>query len=520
MSKRFPGRRLSWVRLTVLALVVGGLGYAGYSSVRALQDDWVAEESTPWFSAYVDATATPSYEFEVQTGDDQKTVTLSFIVAASPTTCEPTWGTHYTLDEAAADLDLDRRIARHVRGGGEAIVSFGGLFNAELALACDSVDELADQYRAIIDRYDLTTIDLDIEGDALADTVSRERRADAIAQLQDEQRDAGRQPVAVWLTLPVAHDGLTGDGVSLVQEMLDAGVALAGVNVMTMNFTGDDAAADPAAVAITALEGTHRQLRAIYADRDQPMGAATAWRMVGATPMIGQNDVRAEVFGLDDAAALNAFAVEKGLGRMSMWSANRDQTCAEAYPDWQIVSDACSGIQQDGQRFGQVLAAGFEGSPSAAADAPSPTPNATSIDDLVDDPETSPYPVWDENASYPAETRVVWRRSVYVAKWWSSGDQPDNPALSTAENPWRLIGPVLDGETPIPEPQLPDGFYPTWEGETTYSKNDRVMLDGVAYEARWWTQAENPAAGQQDPGNSPWRRLTTEEVEKLLEGEE
>jgi chitinase len=48
-------------------------------------------------------------------------------------------------------------------------------------------------------------------------------------------------------------------------------------------------------------------------------------------------------------------------------------------------------------------------------------------------------------------------------------------------------------------------------------QGQRIMLDGVAFEAKWWTQGDNPASGQADPGSSPWRTLTQEEIAKLLE---
>ena len=48
---------------------------------------------------------------------------------------------------------------------------------------------------------------------------------------------------------------------------------------------------------------------------------------MGATPMIGQNDVPGETFSLSDAHALVSFAHRMHLARVSMWSANRDTQC-------------------------------------------------------------------------------------------------------------------------------------------------------------------------------------------------
>ena len=62
--------------------------------------------------------------------------------------------------------------------------------------------------------------------------------------------------------------------------------------------------------------------------------------------------------------------------------------------------------------------------------------------------------------------KVVRHHNVYEAKWWTKGDVPDNPVLQSWETPWNLIGPVLPGEKPIPQPTVPKDTYPSW------SKND------------------------------------------------
>lgn len=515
MSKRFPGRRLSPFRLAILIAIISVFATGGFVGVRSWQDGQEAGRSEPWFGGYVDVTATPVHHFETLVDPVDRNVALGFVVASGPDECESSWGGYYTLAEARVALELDRRVARLKQSGGQVVVSFGGEANTELALACDDPTELSAQYREVIERYEPAAIDLDIEGEALLDTASRTRRAEAIAQIQGESDE----PIPVWLTLPVGADGMTADGVATVQAFLDAGARIAGVNAMTMNFTGETAANDPAGMAIAALESAHRQLSAIYADRGEDYGGQTLWRMLGATPMIGQNDVEPEVFTLDDARRLHAFATEVGLGRVSLWSANRDRTCAEAYADLSVVSDSCSGVVQGDERFSAILGAGLTGTPNGIDDTGAATPTLRP-EDIEDDPESSPYPIWDATASYPADTRVVWRRNVYVAKWWSTSIQPDDPTLAAADSPWRLVGPVLPGETPLPQLSLPEDFYPMWAPTVIYHRGDRTMLDGVAYEAKWWTLDDNPASGQADPGASPWRVLTQAEIESLLDGED
>lgn len=452
--------------------------------------------------------------FEAPASDAARDVVLSFVVAAKDDPCTPTWGTAYTLEEAATGLDLDRRLARLEQLGGQVIVSFGGLLNDELATGCTDPVALAAAYTAVLDRYKVTTIDLDIEGGNLTDTAAGQRRAVAMQTIQAKRRAAGTD-LAVWLTLPVSPAGMTEDGTNAVTGMLDAGVDLAGVNLMTMDYGSSRTDGDSMATAsIAALNSGHRQLTALYSRAGTNLSAATLWSKIGATPMIGQNDVREEVFGLKDATELNAFAQEVKLGRMSLWSLNRDRTCGSNYADLKRVSDSCSGIDQGEKSFATLLAKGFAGRPETSA--ASTTTAEPAAETLVDDPETSPYPVWSAASSYLAETKVVWHHNVYQAKWWSRGDLPDNPVLNTWETPWTLIGPVLKGETPFAPSSLPAGTYPDWAGTDVYVKGARVLLDDVPYEAKWWNQAESPEAASSNPDGSAWAPLTAGEVASVL----
>lgn len=52
---------------------------------------------------------------------------------------------------------------------------------------------------------------------------------------------------------------------------------------------------------------------------------AQAYAMLGATPMIGKNDVASEVFTLVDAQKLADYAIQKKVGLIAFWAINRDQ---------------------------------------------------------------------------------------------------------------------------------------------------------------------------------------------------
>ena len=507
-------RRLSPLRLGIAVIVTAAVVTGGVLWGKTAISDAVSPTISPWFAAYVDVTATPQFAFEAPASDAAKNVVLSFVVSDASNACAPSWGTAYSLDEASVDLDLDRRIARLQQQGGEAIVSFGGAANTELAVGCTDASALQKAYSTVIDRYDLSTIDLDLEGAGLSATAA-DRRATAIAAIQSQRRDVG-DDLAVWLTLPVTSDGLSTEGTDAVAAMLKAGVDIAGVNGMTMDY-GDSLGTQTMIGATTAALGSLRsQLDVLYSNAGTNLSNKTLWSKVGATPMIGQNDVASEVFTLKAAKALNAFALDNGLGRVSMWSLNRDMTCGPNYVDLTTVSDSCSGIDQGEKRFAEVLGNALTGSPEAVSTVKTtPEPVET---EAADDPATSPYAIWAEGNTYLLGTKVVWHRNVYEAKWWTKGDVPDNPVLQASDTPWTLIGPVLPGETPEPVPTLPAGTYKDWSGKATYEEGDRVLLDGVPYEAKWWTQGDSPEAAAVDSESSPWLPLTLAQINEVLAG--
>ncbi|MGJ9422801.1 chitinase [Aeromicrobium sp. CF3.5] len=487
-------------------VVAGALAFSALSGVRWFEDSQAASTGTTWFAGYADVTVTPQFEFEDPASRAARHVVLSFVVASAEDPCDPSWGGAYSLDDASKELDLDRRVARLRQSSGEPVVSFGGAINDELATACTDPAQLLGAYRDVVDRYDLRVIDLDIEGPALSDAAASERRATAIAALQAE-RAAADKDLRVWLTLPVTPAGLTIEGRQNVATLLDNDVQLSGVNLMTMNY-GDSRVADQsmAEASISALNTTHQQLQAVYSENGTSIGSATLWKRMGATPMIGQNDLAGEIFDVQDARELNRFARSKGLARLSMWSLNRDLTCGANYPDIRVVSNSCSGVEQGDVTFADVLGASMKDRPGGAAVTPT-APAGAPAEAIDDDPLTSPYAIWDPAQTYLEGTRVVWHRNVYVATWWTQSDVPDDPTVDVSSSPWQLVGPVLPGEKPIEVPTLPAGTYPAWDDERVYEKGERILFEGVAFRAKWWNQGDNPTSrtGRTEP--SPWIQL-------------
>jgi hypothetical protein len=271
------------------------------------------------------------------TASGARRFTLGFVVdGASP--CTPAWGG--VVDPASGHMSAEIAALRAM--GGDVIVSFGGAAGTELARSCTTVASLQAAYQSIVDRHALTSIDLDIEGGAIADRASVDRRSDALASMQAAARGRGDE-LHVSLTLPVLPSGLTADGIYVVQSAVARGVAIDVVNIMAMDY-GAGAAPHPEGqmgeYAVLAATNLHQQLASILPGTSD----AERWRMVGVTPMIGQNDVLTERFYPSDAAVLRDAARARGFGRLSMWSADRDRPCPGGPQPW--PSATCSSIDQ------------------------------------------------------------------------------------------------------------------------------------------------------------------------------
>ena len=350
--------------LTVTAVIV----IAGCSSPLPAVTGGQATTGPPnaspgWFGGYLDVTQGPGLRLRDPAGhstrDGKVTTVLSFINSDPATPCEPSWGGYYGLQQADAQLGLTAQVEAFRKAGNDVAVSFGGQLGLELATACTDTDALVRAYGSVVAKYGLGVVDLDLEGKSLEDHAASSRRAAAMARLQ-----AGRTadaPLRVWLTLPVSAGGLTPGGEDAIRTMLEAGVELAGVNLMTMNFGPLESGQTMLAAGIGAAEGTHRVLAALYEKAGKPLEPAALWHKIGLTPMIGTNDVRGQVFTLEDAKGFNAFASERGIGRMSMWSVNRDTGCdsSSAEQGTDAASPECSGVKQEPGMYAKLLGAGY-----------------------------------------------------------------------------------------------------------------------------------------------------------------
>ncbi len=166
--------------------------------------------------------------FQITSCDDacgQKFYTIAFVIADSRGM--PAWDGRFPMERNlyAAQINAIRR------RGGDVIVSFGGADGTEIAISETNTTALEKMYQSVIDCYQFTWLDFDIEGDSLSNTEANKRRNIVLASLQ-----AKNPGLVVSFTLPVDPDGISAESQSLLADAVAKGVKVHSVNVMTMDF--------------------------------------------------------------------------------------------------------------------------------------------------------------------------------------------------------------------------------------------------------------------------------------------
>lgn len=486
-------RRYSPLRIFLGLAVVGGAGSLAAWRIHQRIIDAAPVRAT-YFAPYVDATLSPIYAFQDPTQNDAKQTVLGFVVASGTKSCSPTWGGVYTPNAANQDLALNSRLAEYASIGGTAIVSFGGQAHTHLSMACTTPTSLAAAYQQIIHQYDQHIVDFDIEGTALLSQAATLRRAAALSIVAHE--DPGLQ---IWLTLPATPQGLSDPGIAVIRALLLKRVPLAGVNVMTMDFTSTPGGLIQTAEG--ALTAAHQQLTKLFGQYRIPLNSHQIWNHMGVTFQIGQNNVVGQRLSLQSAAQLVSWSTSQAIGRVSFWSLNRDAPCAASLANEAVYSNTCSDAQTAPLAFSSEIEHLVPASVQHGHGLIQVTTTVSA------NPANAPFPIWIASFPYPAGYKVVWDGYIYEAKWYNQGQQPTQQFEYAYQTPWELLGPVLSSDHAPTLPTLPPGADPTWEPTVTYQPGQVVEFGGLPYQAKWANQAQSPASAMADPTISPWQPL-------------
>jgi hypothetical protein len=275
--------------------------------------------------------------------------TLAFLETLGKSSCTPAWNGIKTQTLSAGRYVTDIASLRGL--GGDVIPSFGGWSadqgGTEIADSCKDVSAIAAAYESVITTYDVTRLDMDVEGRSLTRTDGIDRRNQALKVVEDWAA-SHKRPFQVSYTLPTTPSGLEASGVAVLENAIANGTRVDVVNIMTFDYY-DRVTTDMGTAAISAAQGLFSQLRGLYPSKSD----AQLWAMEGNTILPGIDDYpkKTEVTYPADAQRLYDFAVSKGINTLSMWAIQRDNGGCPGTTD----SNSCSGILQDPWQFSQIL---------------------------------------------------------------------------------------------------------------------------------------------------------------------
>ncbi|KNF08272.1 putative bifunctional chitinase/lysozyme [Gottschalkia purinilytica] len=465
------------------------------------------------FVPYVDFTAWPLFDISQVEKTGANKYVLAFIVSEGGTKPVPRWGGF-----SEYNLNHQKDVINKLRAkDGEVMVSFGGANGTPLAVTASTPEQLKDIYAQVIDAYNLKYIDFDIEGSWVAHKESIERRSKALALLQKDEK---YKDVKVWYTLPVLPTGLTNDGIEVVKSALKHGVKLEGVNVMTMEFgpyyvPSKLQPGELAKHSISAGENLVRNLKDAYKSVGITKTDEELWPMVGITPMVGQNFNKNEVFYQEDARILTKFAREKKIGLLSMWSINRDKE--DPNGPWNPnPSHDFSGIAQKEYEFASIFKQ-FEEKDDGGV-VIEPTLKAPNIDVLKGQKEGDytinvkvPSNNKGNNVKIYENNKVVKEVNIEENKDVLQEVKYSVVGNKVGEYVYKAV--LSDGLSSVESQTITvnvkeiDTSLPQWDPSKVYLGGERVIYNGLEYEAKYWTQGNNPEE------SDAWKLLSDVAVE-------
>jgi glycosyl hydrolase family 18 (putative chitinase) len=321
----------------------------------------VVAMASPASAAQNDGKALPTHlfapYFESFNGDNPATIaqqsgakflTMAFLQTAAVGSCTVDWNGDPSTPVAQSTFGAAIRQIRAT--GGDVIPSFGGFAaddtSTEIADSCTSVPAIAAAYENVITTYNVTRLDLDTEDLSLTNTAGIDRRNKAIRLVEDWAARHHRT-VQFTYTLPSAPTGLAPTGLAVLQNAVANHARVDVVNIMTFDYF-DGQPHEMATDTMTAAAGLIGQLHALFPNRS----TARLWSMVGVTEMVGIDDFGAsETFTLDDATAIQHFALSHNISYLAFWAIERDNGSCPGLKGQGL----CSGVAQSTWQFAHVF---------------------------------------------------------------------------------------------------------------------------------------------------------------------
>jgi Carbohydrate binding domain len=254
--------------------------------------------------------------------------------------CTPAWDGDAN-HKVSSDSTVTGVVNAVRAAGGDVSVSFGGYNGVELGATCGGASGLANAYQQVINKYRLTRIDLDYEGDDLDANMGV--RFGAIKILEQNNPN-----LKVSLTIPATTVGFPDTGKDEIRQAISAGARLDLINFMAFDYGGP--AGSMAASVQSITDQAAAQLSTLYG-----WSSATAYAHLGLQLMNGHTDQPSELFTQDTFRTLLSYARSKHVGWFSYWSLNRDRACDPSVPhNW--AEGYCSSVSQTPYEFSKIVA--------------------------------------------------------------------------------------------------------------------------------------------------------------------
>jgi chitinase len=345
---------------------------------------------------------------QVMSATGQKTFELAFVLANGG--CTPAW-------DGTANVSSDSTVGGVINSvrsaGGDVSVSFGGYGGTKLGQVCGSASATAAAEQAVINKYALKAIDLDLEEPEYENTSAINNEVGAAQILQ-----ANNPGLYISITTAGTSAGTGYFGQNVLNTAKSIGFTPNNFSIMPFDggFSG-------ASSQIAALNAFHGLLVNTFG-----WSSATAFAHEGFSGMNGRTD-SAEYFYQADFQSVLSYATGNGLGRFTYWSLNRDRQCSP--PDNNgTLSGTCSSVAQGAWDFTKYTAQFGGATPPTGGGTTTTTPPTTT---------TNPgggggtgacagVAAWNSGIAYTGGAKVTYNGHLWTAKWWTQADTPGGAA--------------------------------------------------------------------------------------------
>jgi GH18 family chitinase len=262
--------------------------------------------------------------------------TMAFILSGGG--CTPAWDGWRPLQGG-----VDAQAIANIRSaGGNVIPSIGGWSGNKLGPNCSTPQALANAYLQVINAYNLSVIDVDIENtDEFENATVQDRILNALRIVKQT-----RPSVRTIITFGTTTTGPNFWGQRLITRAAQLRANIDVFTIMPFDFNGHS---NMFQNTVNAAEGLKNRLKSAFGWSD-----ATAYTHMGISGMNGLSDQQ-ELTSPSTWTQIRNWAAARHLARFTFWSVNRDRPC----PGGGVTSN-CSGISQSNWQFTSITA-GYNG---------------------------------------------------------------------------------------------------------------------------------------------------------------